>query len=85
MGGDDREKVVHGNLLLPLFSDSLDQTSEQDNKSLVDPKETMSTQVAIAVSTIASHVHNLSACEGGQVTNIFQRGLDYGTALFQKY
>ena len=45
----------------------------------------MSTQVAIAVSAIASHVHNLSACKGTQVTNIFQRGLDYVTALFQKH
>ena len=63
----------------------MDQTGEQDNKSPVDPKETMSTHVAIAVSAIASHVHNLSACEGAQVTNMFQRGLDYVTALFQKY
>ena len=43
MEGDDKEKVVHRNLLLPLFSDPLDQTSEQDNKSLIDPKETLST------------------------------------------
>ena len=78
-------KIVHGNLLLLLFSDPLDQTSESDSKSLVDPKETISTQVVIVASAIASHVHNLSACEGAQVTNMFQRGLDYVTALFQKY
>ena len=79
MGGDDKEKVVHRNLLLPLFSDPSDRTSEQENKSLVDP------QVAIVMSAIASHVHNPSACEGAQVTNMFQRGLDYVTALFQKH
>ena len=45
----------------------------------------MSTQVAIVVSAIASHVHNLSACEGAQITNMFQMGLDYVTGLFQKY
>ena len=85
MEGDDKEKVVHRNQLLPLFSDPLDQTSEQDNKSPVDPKENMSAQVAIVVSAIANHVHILSSCEGAQVTNMFQRGLDYVTALFWKY
>ena len=60
--------MVHRNLLLPLFPDPLDQTSEQDSESLVDPKETICTQVAIAVGAIASHVHNLSTCEGAQVT-----------------
>ena len=85
MEDDDKEKVVHRNLLLPLFSDPSDQTGELDNKSPADPKETMSTQVAIVVSAIASHVHNLSACEGAQVTNMFQRGWDYVTALFLKH
>ena len=74
MEDDDNEKVVHRNLLLPLFSDPLDQTTEQDSRSLIDPKETIDTQVAIVASVIASHVHNLSACEGAQVTNMFQRG-----------
>ena len=45
----------------------------------------MSTQVAAAISAIASHVHNLSVCEWMQVTNMFQKGLDYVTALFQKH
>ena len=84
MEGDDT-KVVHRNLLPTLFSDPLDQTSEQDSKSLVDPKETIGTQVVIVVSAIASHVHNLSTCEGTQVTNLFQRGLEYVTALFWKH
>ena len=83
--GDDKVKIVHRNLLLPLFSDPSDQTSEQDSKSLIDPKETISAQVVIAVGAIASQVHNLSACEGAQVTNMFQRGMEYVTALFQKH
>ena len=57
MGGDNRVKIVHRNLLLPLLSDPLDHAGELDNsRSLVNPKETMGTQVAIAVSAIASHV-----------------------------
>ena len=58
MEGDDM-KAVYRNLLLPLFSDPMDQTSEQDSESLVDPKETIGTQVAIEESAIASHLHNL--------------------------
>ena len=87
VGGDDNwVNIVHRNLLLPPFSDPLDQTSELDNnRSLVDPKETMGTQVAIVVSAISSHVHTLSAYEGAQVTNMFQRGLEFVTAQFQKY
>ena len=69
--------------MLPLFSDPSDRTSELgNNRSLVDPKETMGTQMAIVVSAIASHVHNLSIYEGSQVTNMFQRGLEFVTALF---
>ena len=78
-------KVVHRNLLLLLFSDPLDPTSEQDSESLVDPKGTIGSHLVIAVSAIASHLHKLSTCEGAQITNIFQRGLEYVTALFQKY
>ena len=78
-------KIVHRNLLLPLFSNPLNQTGELDNnRSLVNPKETMGTQVVIVANAIASHVHNLSAYEGAQVTNMFQRGLKFVTALFQK-
>ena len=57
MEGDDT-KVVHRNLLLPLFSDPLDQTSGQDSKSLVD--QTVGTQEIIVASAVISHVHNLS-------------------------
>ena len=37
------------------------------------------------MSAITSHVHNLHTCEGAQVTNMFQRRLDYVTALFWKH
>ena len=39
-------------------------------------KETMGTQVAVVVSAIASHVHNLGAYEGIQVTNMIQKGTE---------
>ena len=44
----------------------------------------MSAWVAIVVSKIANHVHNLSAYEGVQVTNLIQKGLKFVT-LFWKY
>ena len=84
MEGDDKGKIMHQNLLLLLFSDPLDQASAPDSWSLVGLKETMGTQVVIAAGVIASQVHNLSTYEGTQVTNMFQRGLEYVTALFQK-
>ena len=85
MGGDNRVKMVHRNLLLPLLSDPLHCAGELDNsRSLVDPKETMGTQVAIVVSPIVSHVQNLSTYEGAQVTNMIQKALNFVTALFRK-
>ena len=77
----DNMKVVHRNLLLPLSSDPLDQTSEQDIKSLVD--QTVGTQEIIVVSAVISHVHNLSTYGRAQVTNILQKGLEFVTALFK--
>ena len=74
-------KVVHRNLLLPLFSDPLGQTSEQDSKSLVD--QTVGTQGIIMVSAVISHVHNLSMYGRVQVSNIFQNRLEFVTALFK--
>ena len=83
MGGDDRVKIVHRNLLLPLFSDSLDCAGELDNsRSLANPKETIGAWVAIVASAIASHVHKLGAYEGVQVTNLIQKGLKFVTTLF---
>ena len=67
MEGDDKMKVVHRNLLLPLFSDPSDQTSKLDTKSMVD--QTVSAQEVIALGAIASHVH--------------QRGLEFVTVLFE--
>ena len=81
MEGDDKTKVVHRNLLLPLFSDPSDQISELDNKSLVD--QNVSTQVVIVVGAITSHVHNLSTYGRAWVTEIFQKGLEFVTALFE--
>ena len=81
MEGDDKMKVVHRNLLLPLFSDPSDQTSELDNKSMVS--QTVSTQVVIAAGAIASHVDTLSTYGRTQVTNMFQRGLEFVTALLE--
>ena len=81
MQGDDKTKVVHRNLSLPLFSDPSDQTSKSDNKSMVD--QTVSTQLVIAVGAVASHVQNLSTYGRAWVANMFQRGLEFVTALLE--
>ena len=81
MEGDDKMKVVHRNLLLPLFSDPSDQTSESADQSVVD--QTVSTQAVIMVGAIISHVHNLSTYSRAWVTDIFQKGLEFVTALFK--
>ena len=79
-------KIIYRNLLLPLLSNPLDHAGEQDNnRSLVNPKETMSAWVATAVSAIAIHVHYLGAYAGVQVTNLIQKGLKFVTTMFQKY
>ena len=73
-------KIVHRNLLLPLLSNPLDCAGEPDNsRSLVNPKGSLGTWVAIAVSVIASNVHYLGAYEGVQVTNLIQKGLNFVT------
>ena len=85
LGDDDRVKMVHRNLLLPLLSDPLDCAGEPDNsRSLVDLKETMDTEVATVISAIISHMQNLGAYEGVQVTNMIWKGLKFVTTLFQK-
>ena len=88
MEGDDKTEVVHRNLLLPLFSDLSDQASKSDNKSVVDQTvhtvdQTVHTQVVTAAGAVTSHVHNLSTYGRVQVTDIFQRGLKFVTALFE--
>ena len=79
MEGDDKMKVVHSNLLLPLFSDPSDQTSKLDSKSMVN--QTVSTQAVIVAGAITSHVHNLSAYGRVWVTDIFQKGLEFVTPV----
>ena len=70
MEHDNKMKVVHRNLLLAIFSDPSDHTSELDTKPVVD--QTVSMHEVIAVGTIASHVQNRGAYSRAQVTNMFQ-------------
>ena len=79
--GDNKMKVVHRNLLLPLFSDPSDHTNEPDTKSMVD--QTVSTHGVIVVGAVTSHVQNMSVYSRAQVMNIFQQGLEFVTALFE--
>ena len=81
MKGDDKTKVVHRNLLLPLFSDPSGHTSELDIKSVID--QTVSMHQVITAGVIASHVENMGACSRAWVANIFHRGLEFVTALFE--
>ena len=81
MEGYDKMKVLHRNLSLPLFSDPSDQTSESDTKSMVD--QTVGTQVVIGAGVVSSHVHNLSTYGRAWMTDMFQRGLKFVTALFE--
>ena len=57
------------------------KTSESDNKSVVD--QTVITQVVIAAGAITTHVHNLSTYGRVWVTDMFQKGLEFVTALFE--
>ena len=70
--GDDKTKVVHRNLLLPLFSDPSDHTSESDTESMAD--QTVSTHGVIAAGAVTSHVQNMSAYSRAWVTNMFNKG-----------
>ena len=56
MEGENKMKVVHQNLLLPLFSDPSDHTNELDTESMVD--QTVNTHGVVAVSAVTSHVQN---------------------------
>ena len=79
--GDDKTKVVHRNLLLPLFSDSSGNTSESDTKSMVD--QAVSTHEVIAAGVVTSHVQNMRAYSRAWVANMFQQGLEFVNALFE--
>ena len=67
--GEGKMKVVHQNLLLPIFSDPLDHTNELDAESMVD--QTVNTHGVVAVSAVTSHVQNMSAYSRAWVTNRF--------------
>ena len=81
MEDEDKTKVVHRNLLLPLFSDPSDHISKLDNKSVID--QTVSTHEVIGVGAIASHVQNMGAYIRAWVTNMLHKGLEFVTALFE--
>ena len=81
MEGDDKTKVVHRNLLLPLFSDPSNHTSESDTKSVVD--QTVSTHEVIPAGVVTSHVQNMSAYSRAWVTSMFQQGLQFVITLFE--
>ena len=66
MEGDEKIKVVHRNLLLPLFSDPSNHTNELDTKSMVD--QTVSTHEVIAVGAVVSHVQNMGAYSRAWIT-----------------
>ena len=72
-------KVVHRNLMLPLFSDPSDH--KLDTKSMVD--QTVGTYGVIAAGAVASHVQNMGAYSRAWVENMFQQGSEFVTALFE--
>ena len=74
-------KVVHRNLLLPIFSDPSDHNNKPDNKPMAD--QTVGAQEVIVAGAITSHVQNLGTYGRAWVTNMFQRALEFVTALFQ--
>ena len=53
MEGDSKTKVVHQNLLLPLFSDPSDHTNTLDTESVVD--QTVNMHLVIATSAVTCH------------------------------
>ena len=70
---DNKMKVVHQNLLLPLFSNPSDHTNKLDTESMVD--QTVNTHGVIAVGAVTSHVQNMSAYSKAQVVDMCQWGL----------
>ena len=71
---NDKMKVVHRNLLVPLFSDHLDQTSKSNTTSVFD--QTVRMDEVIAVGVIASHVQIMGAYSRAWVANMFHRGME---------
>ena len=86
MEGDSKTKMVHWNLLLPLFSDPSDHTNTSDTESVVD--QTVSTHGVTAASAVTSHVLDMNAYSKALEADMFQQGLlpwlvqQFVTALF---
>ena len=87
MEGDGKRKVVHQNLLLPLFSDPSDHTNKLDTESVVAPAINM--HGVIVAGAVTSHVQYMSAYSKAQVADMFQQGFlqqlvqQFVTALFK--
>ena len=78
--GDDETKMVHKNLLPPLFSDPSDHTNVLDMESMID--QTVNAHGVDRVSTVTSHVQNISAYRRVQVASLFQQRLQFVIAFF---
>ena len=72
MEGDHKMKVVHQNLLLPLFSNPPDHTNESDTESMVD--QTVNIHRIAAASAVTSHVQKMSPYSRGSIASLFQQG-----------
>ena len=81
MEGEDKIKVMHQSLLLPLSSNPSDHTNALHMESMVD--QTVNAHGVTAVSAVTSHVKNMSAYSRAQVASLFQQGLQFVTALFE--
>ena len=87
MEGDSKTKLVHQNLLLPLFSNPSDHTNKSDTASMVD--QTVNIHGVIAASTVTSHVQDMSPYSKAWVADMFQKGLlpqlvqQFVTTLFE--
>ena len=79
--GDNKMKVVHWNLLIPLCSDPSDHTNVLYTESMVD--QTVNTDMIVAVSAVSSYVQNMSDYSGAWVASLFQQGLQFVTPLFE--
>ena len=73
MEGDGKTKVVHQNLLLPLFSNPSDHANTLDTESMVD--QTVNTHGVIAAGAVTSHVQDMGAYSKAWVADMLQQGL----------
>ena len=71
--GDGKTKMVHQNLLLPLFSDPSDHTNTLDTESVV--VQTVNMHGVIAASAFTSHVQDMGPDSKAQVADVLQQGL----------